>query len=162
MEKQKISFATEKFMDVIDEIKPLLLKHWEEIEGHRDIIKLNPDYDKYHTLEKSGMLHIVTARYDGKLIGYSISFVVPHLHYPDCLMSLNDIVYLSPEYRKGRNAIQLFEYAEEELKFLGVMKVHYDVSIKRDFGPVLQSIGYTLISHTYEKLINREVNTWPQ
>lgn len=155
-----IDFAVEKFADVIDEIKPLLYAHWEEIARHKDLIKFDPDYARYRAMDLMDMLHIVTARSNRVLIGYAVSFITPHLHYKSCLMSLNDIVYLSPEYRQGSNAIRLFRYIENTLRQRGVMKAHITMKLAHDFGPVLEHIGYTEIERTYEKLLTKEGEPW--
>ncbi len=148
-----INLASEKYSDVIEEIKPLLHNHWLEIARHRETIPLNPNYEKYVELEKVGALHIATLRDDGKLKGYCISFIQPHLHYMDCLMALNDILFIDKEYRRGTNAIRLIKFTEQALKEVGVMKSHITMKIAHDFGPVLERMGYTAIEKVYEKML---------
>ena len=63
--------------------------------------KNNPDYDKYLEMDKAGITHTVTAREDGKIIGYHVSFIMPHLHYKQSKTCFTDIYFISKEHRKG-------------------------------------------------------------
>lgn len=148
-----VTYQVEPASALIEEIKPLLEAHYEEIARHKNKIALNPDYERYAELDRLGMVHAVTVRDSGKLVGYYISFVVPHLHYKDHLMSLNDIVYLSPVYRKGFTAIRMFKFAEHNLRGKGVTKIHINMKLAHDFGPVLERIGYVEIERIYEKML---------
>ena len=70
-----IEYKEETYSQVIDEIKPLLEDHWEEIALNKEVIKLNPNYEMYEKLCNAGVMRIVTARDDGKLIGYCICII---------------------------------------------------------------------------------------
>ena len=148
-----ITYQIEQFSRLIGELKPLLQSHYEEIARHRDKIALNPDYDKYRELDRMGYLHGVTARDEGKLVGYFLSFVVPHLHYKDHVMSTNDVVFVSKEYRKGTVGARLFKFGEETLREKGVAKMHVNVKLANDFGSLLERLGYVAIERIYEKML---------
>ena len=75
-----VEYQEETYDSVIDEIKPLLEGHYQEIANNRDVIKLNPDYEIYKRFCELGQIRIVTARADGELVGYCIVVVRPHLH----------------------------------------------------------------------------------
>ena len=47
-----ITYQDETYDSCIDEIKPLFFKHWEEIAGNKDVIALEPDFDKYKQIEE--------------------------------------------------------------------------------------------------------------
>ena len=80
-----MTYQVETVSEVIDEMETLNLLHWKEIATHKDIKKLNPDYDKYYTLESLGMLRIFTARYDGTLVGYFISLLSTQLQHSELI-----------------------------------------------------------------------------
>jgi GNAT superfamily N-acetyltransferase len=115
-----IKYAREDLYEVKDEAAHLLEKHWEEIALNKEKIKLNPDWNAYDAMYKSGQLGIYTARKNGKLIGYFVVVATPSLHYKDHLFAVNDIIYLDPEHRKGFVGIKLIKFAEEDLKKFGV------------------------------------------
>jgi hypothetical protein len=98
---QALAFAVEPFVDVWSEARPLTRPHWDEIAKNKELLKLNPDLQKYELLERSGNLLLVTARGDGKLVGYFLWIIAPHPHYRHVLTAEEDLHFLSPEYRSG-------------------------------------------------------------
>ena len=64
-----VEFKVEYLRDCIEEMKPLLYDHYLEVHAYPDKIPFNPDYDRYLELEKSGVIHLTTARVDGKMVG---------------------------------------------------------------------------------------------
>ena len=148
-----ITYEVEEVANVLDEVKPLLEKHWNEIALHKDNIALKPDYDKYLLLDKMNMLQLVTARDDGKLIGYFVSFIQPHMHYKDNLFAMNDILYIDPEYRKGSVGYKLFKHAEKFLKEVGVDVIMIHSKVKNDFKPLMDRLGFERVEYTYSKYI---------
>lgn len=150
-----VTYQVERYPDVIEEIKPLLHDHWEEIAGYKDQFPLNPDYEKYAKLDEMGMCHIVTARDEGIMIGYFVSFVMPHLHYQDCLYAMNDIVFVAKEHRHGSVGAKLIRFAEVELAKMGAHRMCLHVKVSNDFGPLLERMGFACTEKNYEKLLNR-------
>src|SRR4051812_26390781 len=96
-----MEFQCESYAGVLEEIKPLLDLHWNEIASHKERFLLEPDWKKYEALANNGVMRIFTARENGALIGYAIFFVTPHLHYKKMIIAKNDITYLCPDFRKG-------------------------------------------------------------
>ena len=70
-----IKYQQEFLSTVVEDIKPLLKEHWEEIALNKEKIKLNPDWDTYEELEHQGRLKVFTARQDGSLVGYFVIIV---------------------------------------------------------------------------------------
>lgn len=149
----QISYQVESFKDLRDEIDDLWLSHYKEIARHQDKIALSPDYDRYMELDQAGVLHIVTARDESKLVGYFFSFVMPNLHYKEHLMSMNDLLYILPSHRKGRIGTKMLQYAEETLKEMGVTKMMINVKLANDFGVLLERLGYVAIERIYERML---------
>jgi len=93
-------------------------------------------------LEAAQDLACITARDDGKMIGYSVFFLQNHIHYKSTRMAFNDVLYLHPDYRKGRTGIKLIQHSEDHLKWLGIKKVVWHIKKANDFSPILQRMGY--------------------
>jgi len=148
-----ITFQVEKIKDIKAEALPLLQAHWEEIALNKDSVPLDPDWDGYVNVEAAGLLHIITARDDSKLIGYAAYFITPNLHYRSLREANSDIFYLSPEHRKGLTGLKLMKAAEVELKAIGVNKIINKVKKHFDLGPLFERIGYKAFETHYAKLV---------
>lgn len=138
-----ITYQTEKMIPCIGEIQTLIHGHWEEIAGHKDKIDLDPDWEKYRVMEEAGMVAMATVRDDGRMVGYSIFFVVPLMHYKKHRAASNDVVYLHPDYRKGFVGIRLLKYSHEMIKKLGgVHRIIWHLKPKSDWSAILERMGY--------------------
>jgi GNAT superfamily N-acetyltransferase len=160
--KQMIVYAVEPFDTAFEEAQELLQEHWEEIALNKDTIKLDIDVSRYKELADKGVLHIVTARdgniqksaWDpGKLIGYHVGMIVPHLHYKSTLHGITDIFFIHPDYRKGRIGINLFKYVEKSMKERGVVKLMTAVKLHLDVGAIFERLGWTPIERLYSKML---------
>jgi len=148
-----ITYQEESFADSFEEMKHLFDAHWSEIAMYKDKFKLNPDYDKYCTLESIGCLHTVTARNESGIIGYFLSFIQPHMHYMDCLTAINDIVFIHPDHRKGLVGYKLFKVAEKLIKAKGVHVMVINSKVKQDFEPIMTKLGFDRFEYSYSKYI---------
>ncbi len=138
---------------LLEEMNPLLERHYEEIAEHKELMKLNPDYTKYYELERLGMLHTVTVRDEGRLIGYCITFTVKHLHYKDCLMGLNDILFIDKPERNGLLAVRLLKYVEDALREKGVQIIHYHIKVCHDHEQLFERLGYKYFEKIYRRVL---------
>lgn len=105
-------------------IDDLVRAHWREVALDQDAVPLSVNWAQYEEMEQRGILFAVTMHVDGKLVGYNIFFVMPHIHYSTTLHALNDIVYVRPEHR-GIDGVRLILEAERQLKARGAVKVLY-------------------------------------
>lgn len=150
---QMYSYQTEKLKDILEEFMPLMFDHWEEVALNRDIIPLDPDWERYEKLEEIGWTHMTTVRCDGVLVGYSFYLVSTQLHYRTFKIAQGDAFYLDPSHRRGGVGIKLFKEAEKALKELGVKKIINGIKLHRDVGKVFERLGYTPFERHYSKLI---------
>ena len=148
-----ITFQVEIFSDLVPEMQELFKEHWEEIANYKDKFPLNPRYDQYRLLDNAKLLHTMTAREDGKIIGYCVFIVMPHMHYQDCLFAMNDVIFVSKKYRHGSVGTKLLMFAKEELTKLGVDRACLHVKVNHDFSPLLERLGFTKTEYNYEILL---------
>lgn len=100
------------------------------------------------------MMHVVTARDGGKLVGYIICFVMPHFHYKSSgLTALADMYYLLREYRKGGLGARMFMEMERGLKERGVIRAHMSCKAHEDHSKLFQRMGWKLTDYTFSKLL---------
>jgi L-amino acid N-acyltransferase YncA len=148
-----ITYQVEKWNDVVDEMKPLWPLHWEEVAVDKDEIKLNPDYASYENYDRNGALHIVVMRESGRVCGYHVSIVRPHLHYMESLSAFVDVYYIEKQYRGQKAGLKLFQEAERTLKARGVQKIFSGTKKHLDFSKLFEGLGYTATETQFTKLI---------
>lgn len=137
-------FQREKAHDVFQEMKPLVEKHWREIEHYKDI-PLDPDYDTYLKMEDLGILRVYTARDEGKLIGYAVFFIKHHLHNKNSLQAVQDLIFIDPEFRGGLGA-RFIMWTEKELVKEKVQAVFHHIKIATPKTVnMFENMGYELI-----------------
>ena len=99
------------------------------------------------------MLRTVTCRADGKLIGYIVFIVSPHLHYKSCKTAIEDIYFVKKEYRKGRVGIRLFQYAEKVLKEREVKRIVMHTKVHLDNSKLFEYLGYKWTDKVFSKML---------
>jgi hypothetical protein len=147
-------FAREDSTTVIEEIKPLLTEHYLEIAHYKDI-ELQVDYEGYLRLEKAGILRIFTTRLDGLLVGYAIFKVAYSTRYGKSLQAGQDVLYLAPDYRRGRWGIRFINWCDLQLKMEGVQVIYQHQKLAHPaLGVVLQRLGYTPVDTLWAKRLD--------
>lgn len=152
-----ITYQIETLDNILEEMKPILLLHWEEVALYKDKIPLDPDYDEYLHLNEIGMLRVATARDGDKMVGYFLSMISPHLHYQQDVYAVNDILYLDESYRGGDIALGMFKFAEQDLKEQGVSVLIISMKTAKPFDSLCEALGHTCVERTYSKYIKETV-----
>lgn len=149
-----VTYQTETFNQYYaDASESLLAIHYEQLAGDKDAIPLDPDVDKYNEIEALGRLLVVTARKDGKLIGYHLLFIDTHLHYKTTLHAFTDIYYLAKEHRTGRTGYRLFTEVEKILREKGVVKWATGTKIHEDHTRLFEALGFTCNEKSFKKIL---------
>ena len=152
--KPQVLFGTETVNDVLEEIRPLLVAHKDEVAHYHDL-ELKPDYGKYYAAQQHGLLRIYTARIDGSLIGYVIYLLGFSLHYSDSLQALADVLYLDQRYRRGRLGRNLILYSEDQLRADAVQVVRQHHKLKSALSAFFESLGYESEDMIHVKRLDR-------
>ena len=143
----------ERLSSFINELKPLLEKHYKEVHVYRKVVDFNPDYETYLSLDEAGVLHCVTARVDGKLVGYFISTVSASLHYMDHKYAVNDVVYIDKGLRGSNLAYDMISFAENEYKKMGVSVYTLHIKTAIPCEKLMNSLELKKIESIYSKYI---------
>lgn len=147
-----ITCQEEHLTDILEEIKPLLVKHWEELANYKDIRPLDVDYDKYITLNKMGAVRFFTVRHESKLVGYASFYISNNLHYKTWKHAAVDVYYLDPEYRLTGLGLKMFEEIEAWLKSMDVRSMVVMDKINHSHEKFFVKMGYMPIEQNYEKV----------
>jgi GNAT superfamily N-acetyltransferase len=134
------------------EAKALFQQHWEELALNKEKIALNYDVAKAQTLQDNGMLKNILAYKDGKLVGYAILIMQPHLHYADHVYAFVDVIYVLPEYRGSTIGARLMFETERIAKDAGASVIlhHAKPYVPAIIKP-LEKMNYSLYEHIYGK-----------
>lgn len=146
------SFARIPVRTAIKELQSLAEREYDEV-GQKDLARLNIDWTRYCELDATGKLATFVAKREGVIVGYAVFIVQTHIHYRDALVAANSAVYAAPEVRAGRVVLKLLRYAELGLQAQGVQKIYYHVKRSKDFGRLLDHLGYDDVERLYAKVL---------
>lgn len=145
-----ITCQVEPFVPFLEEVKPLLQKHYEEIALNQDKVPLDPQYDIYLARAARDEILLVTVREAGALVGYFVGFVTPALHYRTCLTLQMDIFWLEPLVRAHDSldrieadmvAADLFTTVKKEAIRRGVKRPFFGSKSFKDAHVLFESMG---------------------
>lgn len=146
-----ITVHHESFEERLNELKPLLPLHYEELALNKDHVPLDPQYDVYIARERQGELLFTVLREKGEMVGYFIGFISPGLHYKTCLTCIMDIFFVHPEKRNSGAGKLLFAEVEKELRRRGVQRWFMGSKMHKDASYLFEKIGAELVETMYSK-----------
>ena len=149
-----LTAAPEPFPPFLEEVKPLLGLHYEELSLHKGRFPLDPQYDEYLRRDALGMVLCITLRSEGRLAGYVIGFIAPGLHYRTCLTLTMDIFFVAPEFRGGMGGIKMFRAVETEAKRRGVKMMLMGSKNHKDTSGLFERLGYEPVETYHQKWID--------
>jgi hypothetical protein len=151
---KKFKIQVEKFSDIMVELPELFSEQYSELVVDKDGLTDDADYQRYVGLEKLQVLHCITARHNGKLIGYFFNMVVYHLQHRGMKTSMSDLIYILPEYRKGTGVgLSLLRAGVTEMRKLGVKKMYVTAKINTALGVVLNKLKFRMIEVVFSRWI---------
>jgi len=150
-----LRFQTETWDDLWRDGQDIFPVHYRELSLHQDRVPLGMDDELYRGMEARGNLHVLTAREDGRLVGYYLAIVIKnHPHNKDAGKVANcDMFYMLPEFRKGGAGAKLILMAEKSLREKGVTKVSMSVKLHQNHGRLLEALGWEATDLMFQKLL---------
>lgn len=163
---EHLVFAREALDDALwDEALPLLQAHYAEVAHFKDI-PLDPDRSVYAEAEHAGILRVFTARMplfsqrnglkplqSAPLMGYAVFFVRPNPHYCGSLQAVQDVIYVAPNMR-GLASWKFVRYCDDALAMEGVQAIYQHLKASKDWGKVLERMGYELVDQIYARRLD--------
>ncbi len=136
-----------------EQSEKLLFDHWMEVANNKQAIKLSPDEEKFKALQRAGALFNTIAYEDGKMVGYVILFITPHIHYKEDLFAYVDVIFLAPEYRKSKVGLALIHKAEELAKENGASIISHHCKPNTPLEKIMGRLGYKVHETIFTKLL---------
>lgn len=145
-----ITYTVEHWNRYYPECLPLWKEHYAEFEqAHKRRMKMAPDVETFENLDLRGQLQILVARDDGKMIGYCLVVIKPHIHYCNSICGFEDSYYLSKSYRKGMTGVKLLKKSIEHLRARGVEKVFFMTKEFISIAKILEYLGMEKTDEVY-------------
>jgi GNAT superfamily N-acetyltransferase len=148
-----ITYQLDSAEEFIRDAQGLWAEHHELLGTNKDKMPLKPDMATYAALWNTGALQILTCRDDGKLIGYVVTVIRPHMHYAETLCGFEDMYFLTEAYRGGMIGPNLLRQAEKHLKAAGVKKLFFHTKSFFNRGKLFEKLGFSLSDLIYSKWI---------
>ena len=142
----------ERIADVLEEIKPLHIAHWEETEGYRHTLKLNADYESFVAHERNGRYILFTVRKEDRLVGNCAMYLNISTH-TKTLIATEDTLFFLKEIRGGFSSLRFQKYIERVLRALGVKEVRVSVKTINKANVLLERMGFSAVAVQYSKII---------
>lgn len=113
----------------------------------------NPDIGDMLKYEGGDRCVLVTARYDGVLVGYALYAVGPFKHNKDIEYASLEAIYLSPAFRSGFTAMHMVKLGEKEVRKYNIKFISAASSIKCPIDALLKRQGYEPLETVYIKKV---------
>src|SRR6185369_483724 len=144
----EVTFQWEPFDELIVECAPLVRRHFAEVALFTDKLPLVPDWKMALNLASAGVLHVLTARANGVLIGYIFNLLLPSMFCSVPWATVHGF-WIDPLYREGRVGIDLFKKNEEGMRERGAKALSLEsmLHIQPERGTVGRIFKYLKYKH---------------
>ncbi len=137
--------------DKLAVLLPLLHAHRDELATAKHLMQLAPNVDAYRALENTQSLLALVAYRGEEVIGYSISFIGPHLHYSGLRYAQNDALYVAPAHRGGRLGLNLIRKTEALAKARGARMMLWHAKLDTTLEKLMPRLGYGVQDIVFSK-----------
>lgn len=148
-----ITYQLEDWANYFRDCQGLWLEHYDEIAIQKDRMEMKPDVAAYMALEAAGQLQILTVRDGGRMVGYLLTVIRPHLHYANVLCGFEDSYFLSKTHRRGMTGVKLIREGIRNMKSVGCRKVFFMTKVFLDMGRIFERLGFSKSDIVYSAWI---------
>lgn len=132
---------SEQPIDVlIPQGEQLLADNWAETGFDFPVV---PDWDVYRQVEATGRWFVMAAVKDGKLVGYSSAFVVPHPFNRSIETCASEALFVAREHRHGTLVPRLIAATEASARTRGATRMLWHTRAGTPFAGMLEKREYT-------------------
>lgn len=134
------------------DIESLLELEWQESDINDWPMGYEMDWHRYGLLDAHNMLLAYTLRDRQNLVGYVI-FIKDHSHHhKGCKVARLDLFFVHPDYRKGRNAMDLLNFAQDSMDGMGVDMTIVSCFMQSRVDVLYKRMGYKPLERTFVRL----------
>ncbi len=143
-------FSIEKYEDIVPEISILYGMAVDEVVGDCPF-EADVNHDDFINMDNMGILRVITARKDNKLIGFHVSMITNDMFYRDKKTAYVMHYYLMKEHRGNGRGLKMFEYAENLNKKDDIDRSFMSRKTHINNEKMFSALGYNKIEINYEK-----------
>lgn len=147
------TISVERFEEVLPELHPLHVQHWQETEGHRHGLVLDPDYFAMRADDAAGELVQIVVRHNSEIVGH-VRLYLKESRHTQTLIGQEDTLYVAPEHRNvGLMPVALLRYAECVLRALGAREVRADSKLVNRADVLMRRLKYRPVATMFHKFL---------
>ena len=146
-------FAVEPLGSIWEEKIKCAQEHWKETTMGQSGEILDAKFDRYEQYEKLGWYVEIVARHESVMVGFCGMYLVPSMHTQE-MLATEDILYIKPEFRHGRNALRFYLFVEEEMKRRGAKKIMLTAPVDSVANKLLLRTGCEHSANMYSKMLD--------
>jgi hypothetical protein len=140
--------------DKLHNIQELLREHWDEVAKNKNVMVLNPSHEHYERADNTGgMVCLWALDADGEIVGYSLNFIGPHIHYSDLVVCNNDVLFLREDLRPSTVGLRLIRETERVAKTRGARLMLWHAKDQTSLAKIMPRMGYVVQDIIYSKEI---------
>lgn len=144
-------YQKERFEDIMGELPELFYAHNEEFPDPD--VPMDVDWLKFIKVENGNVLHIMTARKDGKLTGYIFVHLTSTSHHKSTKLAASDLIYVMPRPNRGLILRRLIKETEKMVRDLDAKKLYLIARAGTPTAKLLRAMGYALTEEIYACLL---------
>lgn len=131
----------------------MLPMHYDELTQNKELMSINPDDALYSAIEKNGDLIVLVMFSDSVVIGYSVNMLTHSMHYVGTRICKNDLFFIHPDYRHGRNGLRLINETKRIGKESGGQLMMWHAKQYTPMAAMLERLGCAVQEITYSEVM---------
>lgn len=135
-----LTFSISDYAQFRVECETLRQLHYLEIAAPRGA-QLSVDHDFYESVGDS--LRVIIAYYGEQPVGYHLALISGDIHDSTRMQVHTAMYFIDPEFRKGRNGIELFKVAKADLAAVcpgAIWRMTVPIDGPRDLGVLVERV----------------------
>jgi len=148
-----IEYAVEPLsLSLIGETVPLQQGYWDEVAGPFHSFGPDVDWKTYMLAQQTGKLRVLCGRVEGVLKAGAFIIITPHPHYA-CIAASLPLLFVHPDYRKGREGLRLVKLAEGEARNAGAQMMMTHGGVHNGVYRLFEAMKYQDFGRYFVKVI---------
>lgn len=151
-----VDIKLEKVSENIDELMSIFEEHYNELEDKKDVLfPFNFNWEYYDKMEKKDSLIFVSARKNGKLIGYCISFIMPSFFNCHLWTCFTHIFYVKKSERKNLAGLKMVNFLENVLEKMDITEWFAGNRLNFDLSLFYKRKGFEPLEFLHRKILRK-------